>query len=287
MDLGRAPNKISRKYVKLKELGKTSNSRVSKRVQMFTCRAVAVKKYRKNACDPEKIKNEVDMLKEVSHDNVVKMIECKENEKNVYIVMEHLRGRTLKEELAMKEKLQPDDVRKIVTSLFSALAHLHSLKICHMDVKTSNVMISKNFNDVKLIDLGNAEKFPGENPLTLSRSGTPRFAAPEFGLSRGCCPFKADIWSLGVVIAHCVSQSVRKINLAVFVADMRNCLKEKLDVECGDEGLVKLVGRMCQYHPNARPSAEKLNDDWLAEKSLEKFTLVRFCSDCKAVRTLN
>ena len=267
MDICCARNKMSRKYIKLKEIGKTCNSQVSKRVRINTCRVVAVKKYRKNASDLEKIKKEINILKEVSHENLVKMIDWEENEKNVYVVTEHLRGRTLREELALGRTMEPRCVRKVVTSLIKALSHVHSLKIYHMDVKTSNVIVSRNFNDVRLIDLGNAEKFPGENTLTLSKSGTPRFAAPEFGLSRGCCPFKADVWSLGVVVAHCVSQSVRRINLAVFVADMRNCLVEKLKEECGDEGVVKLVGRMCQYHPSARPPMEKLNADWLAENS--------------------
>jgi len=267
MDICCAHNKMSRKYIKLKEIGKTDKSQVSKRVRVNTCRMVAVKKYRKNACDLEKIRKEICILKEVNHKNIVRLIEWEENEKNVYVVTEHLRGRALREELALRRRMEPRCVRKVVTSLIKALSHIHSLKICHMDVKTSNVIVSRNFNDVRLIDLGNAEKFLGESPLTLSKSGTPRFAAPEFGLSRGCCPFKADVWSLGVVLAHCVSQSVRRINLAVFVADMRNSLKGKLGEECGDEGVVKLVGRMCKYHPSARPPMEKLNADWLAENS--------------------
>jgi len=258
---------MSRKYIKLKEIGKTDKSQVSKRVQVHTCRVVAVKKYRKNACDLDKIKNEINILKEVNHENLVRMIGWEENEKNLYVVTEHLRGRNLREVLTLRRRMEPRCVRKVVTSLIKALSHLHSLKICHMDVKTSNVIVSRNFNDVRLIDLGNAEKFPGERPLTLSKSGTPRFAAPEFGLSRGCCPFKADVWSLGVVVAHCVSQSVRRINLAVFVADMRNCLVEKLEEECGDERMVKFVGSMCRYHPSARPTMVKLNADWLAENS--------------------
>ena len=269
MDLCCSSNdyRMSRKYINLKELNRTDRSQVTKRVQMSTYKVVAVKKHYKGACNPEKIKHEIDVLKEVNHPNVVRFIEKEENKRKVYIVVEYINGRTLKEELAVRRRLDVDDVRKVVTSLLSALSHLHSLKICHMDVKTSNVMITEKFDDVKLIDLGNAQKFPGENPLTHSRSGTVRFAAPEFGLSRGCCPFKADVWSLGVVLARSCSRAARKVNLAVFVADMRNSLKEKLEEDCGDEAVVRAVERMCRYHPNARASMEKLNADWLAESS--------------------
>jgi len=259
--------RMSRKYVNLKVLNRTDHSQVTKRVQLSTYKVVAIKKYYKYNCDLDKIKNEIEVLKEVDHPNIVRFIEKEENKRKVYLVMEYVNGRTLREELAARRRLEGDDVRKVVTSLLSALSHLHSLKICHMDVKTSNVMVTENFSDVKLIDLGNAKKFPGENPLTLSKSGTARFAAPEFGLSRGCCPFKADVWSLGVVIARSCSRAAQKVNLAVFVADMRNSLKRKLEEDCGDDALVELVGRMCRYHPNARASMEKLNADWLAESS--------------------
>ena len=254
--------KMSRNYIKLNELGKTNYSQVTKRVRVGTYQMVAVKKYYKRRCNMERVRNEMSILAEVSHPSVMKMLENEENKQKIYFVLEYIKGRTLRETLVLRRVLEAENVRKVVTKLLDALAYLHSIKICHMDVKTSNVMVSPEFVDVKLIDFGNAKKFPGENPVTHSKSGTARFAAPEFGLSAGCCPFKADVWSLGVVFAHAASPAARRLNIAVFVADMRNSLKEKMEEDCGDEGVVRTVGRMCSYHPSVRPSAEKLNADW-------------------------
>lgn len=97
-------------------------------------------------------------------------------------------------------KYLPEDTTKlIVRQLASAVAHLHSVGICHRDIKLQNILLEAGdeaYPQIKLIDFGFACRYPGVLPLT-TRCGTAYCTAPE--VFRENYDERCDVWSISVV----------------------------------------------------------------------------------------
>lgn len=87
-----------------------------------------------------------------------------------------------------------------ISSIPSALQHVHTHRIAHMDIKSENILVEPNTGNVKLIDFGISVIQPFNGPLCSQFSGSLHFAAPEIVKQENFCPFKADVYSLGVLL---------------------------------------------------------------------------------------
>lgn len=103
----------------------------------------------------DSIKAENKVLMKLDHPNIVKYFDMFEDEHYIFIVMNYIDGVTLSELLG-KRKLDESEASKIMFQLASALAHCHSLKIAHRDIKPDNVLIDDDGN-ATLIDFGLAK----------------------------------------------------------------------------------------------------------------------------------
>ena len=163
--------------------------------------------------------NEVSILKNVYHKNIVKVIDLKKTKNNYYIIMEFCNGGSLKTNLdkykAKYNKPFPEKVvQHIMRQIVSAISYLHGLKIVHRDLKLDNILVNysseedKNKinllnSEIKLIDFGFATHISNVSLLT-SAIGSPFNMDPRIlkkYSSHAKCPQtydeKADIWSLG------------------------------------------------------------------------------------------
>ena len=124
------------------------------------------------------------------------------------IEMEWVDGVTLAEFLSSG---RPDRTiaRKIALQLCDALSYLHSKQIIHRDLKPSNILITHNGNYLKLIDFGLSDASSWS--ILKGPAGTASFAAPEL-LAGGVIDNRADIWSLGKVLALLLPYEKRIIN---------------------------------------------------------------------------
>lgn len=77
------------------------------------------------------------------------------------------------------------------------MAHLHSLKIAHCDIKLENVLIDRELSKPKLIDFG----LSVQNKALISDycAGTPSYMSPQLLRKQPFNPFKSDVWALGVL----------------------------------------------------------------------------------------
>jgi serine/threonine protein kinase len=149
----------------------------------------------------ERMRHEAEALTGIEHPNIVRLFDSGMIGDDLrFVAMEFLRGRTLREELDARGKLDIAEAVAIALQLCEALGEVHARGIVHRDVNPRNVMLG---NCAKLIDFGIA-KFPqppGAPPFTQHSvlSGTVAYASPEQCQSRPV-DHRSDIYSLGVML---------------------------------------------------------------------------------------
>lgn len=79
--------------------------------------------------------NEIQILKDLDHPNIVKLYDLKEDDDKLYMVLEHLAGGTLEERISTDRNLSEEEVCQIVKSLVDAMEFCHSRSIVHRDLK--------------------------------------------------------------------------------------------------------------------------------------------------------
>ena len=150
------------------------------------------------------IVNEVSVLNQIDHPNIVKYFETYDDKKWLYLVMEYVNGKTLLQEIADSDidEFTEKKAAGYMEKIFYAVNHCHAQNIIHRDIKPDNVMISKN-GQIKLIDFGLATQVNKGKSID-EICGTPHYMAPELftGLGYGS---QADMWSLGVILYQLVS----------------------------------------------------------------------------------
>lgn len=143
------------------------------------------------------IANEVDILRDLDHPNILKLYEVFEDDDSVYLVTELLSGGELFK-IAGVNKGPEKKTASYVNGIVEALKYMHSKNILHRDLKLQNVLLKEPFSDeVKLADFGLACRIG--SPEQANKCGTPGYLAPEVILDRNPGP-KSDYFSLGVCL---------------------------------------------------------------------------------------
>lgn len=169
-----------------------------------------------------RFQREARLLVQLDHPNVVRAFQLGESAGVHYIVMEHLEGDTLDEVLARRKRLTVAESVRIVRQALAGLQHLHDRRMVHRDLKPSNIMLTPAppaettwDSTVKILDIGlGRELFDESTPegkidtqLTAEGTvlGTPDYLAPEQAKDARTSDVRADIYSLGCVLYHCVA----------------------------------------------------------------------------------
>lgn len=123
-----------------------------------------------------------------------------------FMVMEHLKGRDLADELANTGPLPVPDAVRYLLETCEALSQAHALRIVHRDLKPSNLFLAEQPGRrpiVKVLDFGISKVIdPTGSALTKTASvmGTPYYMSPEQLLSSKSVDERSDIWALGVIL---------------------------------------------------------------------------------------
>lgn len=117
------------------------------------------------------------------------------------IVMECIDGVTLSDFLETKPT--SDIVMKVIGEILSAMSYFHGLQVIHRDIKPSNILVTRNGNNVKIIDFGFSDT--DSHVILKQPAGTARYAAPEQVEGTVALDNRADIYSFGVVLKDIVA----------------------------------------------------------------------------------
>ncbi len=147
----------------------------------------------------ERFQRESLAASKMSHHNIVNLLDVGEEQGCRYLVMEYVRGRTLKDIINEKGKLPENVAAQIAIRILSALQHAHNNGIIHRDIKPQNILINAE-GMVKVADFGIA-RVAGSNTLSKSDSvmGSVHYFSPEQAKGENVT-FASDIYSVGVVM---------------------------------------------------------------------------------------
>ncbi|XP_011311966.1 serine/threonine-protein kinase unc-51 [Fopius arisanus] len=158
---------------------------------------------------------EIKILKELTelhHENVVALLDCKESNHNVFLVMEYCNGGDLADYLGAKGTLSEDTIRLFLKQLAGAMKALNDKGVVHRDLKPQNILLSHNCGKtcpqphqitLKIADFGFA-RFLQDGVMAATLCGSPMYMAPEVIMSIQY-DAKADLWSLGTIVFQCLT----------------------------------------------------------------------------------
>ena len=197
----------SKKYKPTKVLGSGSFGCVYEAKNTTFGNKVAmkvIKKDKENELDEQEIRNEINILKQLSHPNIVKIYEFYISENHYYIITEFCKEGELFSYI--KNKYSERQLAVLFYQVFSGLWYLHENKILHRDIKLENIMIDGKEKDkstgeelfwAKIIDFGTAKLFE-KNKKEKDVVGSSYYIAPE--VLKQNYNEKCDTWSVGVIL---------------------------------------------------------------------------------------
>ena len=202
---------IAERYMIVSSLGEGGMADVYLAIDTILNREVAIKVLRgelsKDPVTLLRFQREANAVSKLNHPNVVDVYDVGEFEGRHYIVMEYVRGRTLKQLISQRGALHQEEAVNIMLQLTSAVQHAHENDIIHRDIKPQNVLV-KDDGTVKITDFGIAL---AHDTVQLTQSdavlGSAHYLAPE--TTRGETPSnQVDIYALGIVFYELLTGNV-------------------------------------------------------------------------------
>lgn len=162
--------------------------------------------YAKQTLYQQMMRKELEMLMKLQHPFIVQGVGIEEvHSLGMCIVMEYVEGVRLDEWLAIPRSKK--NRLRLVRELLDAVEYMHSVGIVHRDLKPSNILVTRNGENVKLIDLGLADS--DHQAILKQPAGTPQFISPEQATTN-IPDVRNDIYSLGKILQHLLPESAFK-----------------------------------------------------------------------------
>ena len=265
----RRNNMIANRYLATRHIGQGGMADVFVATDTILNREVAVKILRGDLSnDPTAVlrfEREALASTSLSHPNIVDIYDVGEDRGHHFIVMEYVRGITLKQLINKRKALCKEEAVDIMKQTVSAIVEAHAKGIIHRDIKSQNILV-KDDGTIKVVDFGIAI---AQDSLQLTQKdsvmGSVHYLAPE--LAKGeQASVQSDIYALGIVFFELLSGDVPfKAEQAVQVALMH--MREPLpDIRTINPdipvSIANIINKACAKNKNLRyPSAKAMLDD--------------------------
>lgn len=184
-------------YANLSKIGQGASGGVYTAFEINTSRSVAIKQMNlEQQPKKELIINEILVMRESSHKNIVNFIDSYLHKGDLWVVMEFMEGGSLTE-VVTYNMMNEGQIGAVCRETLLGLQHLHDKGVIHRDIKSDNVLLSLR-GDIKLTDFGYCAQINEDQNKRTTMVGTPYWMAPEV-ISRKEYGPKIDVWSLGIM----------------------------------------------------------------------------------------
>ncbi|KAJ6014288.1 hypothetical protein N7540_008879 [Penicillium herquei] len=261
---------------------------------IYAAKELDKRRFMRNGILDQKVDNEMKIMRDLKHPNIVQYIDHHEHDRWIYIIMEYVPGGELSTFLQSPGKIPEEMVQTITRQLLRALHYLHQRRITHRDIKPDNILIaSLDPLRVKISDFG-LSKVTQEETFLKTFCGTLLYCAPEvypdydtyrMGEARkrrrvGDPPPKTspysqavDMWSLGAVLYHilCGSPPFQGRAEDRGVAMLRSIMTTEADWnilrKAGiSESGIDFVSKLLNRDPFARPTEKEcFQHPWIVD----------------------
>ncbi|KAM8725296.1 serine/threonine-protein kinase PAK 6-like isoform 2-T2 [Acanthopagrus schlegelii] len=145
--------------------------------------------------------NEVVIMRDYRHLNVVEMYRSALVEEELWVIMEYLQGGALTH-IVSETRLNEEQTATVCEGVLQALSYLHSQGVIHRDIKSDSILLTLD-GRIKLSDFGFCAQISKDVPKRKSLVGTPYWMAPEV-ISKRPYGTEVDVWSLGIMVVEMV-----------------------------------------------------------------------------------
>jgi len=185
------------------EIGSGSFSKVYLADNLKTKDKVAIKVIERSQLGSEEalwLENEVTILSQIDHPNIVKWREVFEDTENIYIVLDLLAGGELFHRVLDKRVFTEKHAAAVLRPIIDAIRYCHDLDVAHRDLKLENILYETKEEDsmIKITDFSLAKIIP-DDVFAITACGTPGYVAPEILEGSGYGK-EVDYWSIGVIL---------------------------------------------------------------------------------------
>ena len=264
-------------YHKIKLLGQGSFGTVYLVKNKKLNNNFAMKIIEKSSNDEEKeeeIKNEINILRNLDHPNILKINDFFSTEKEYFLITEFCHEGELFYEIKNYAPFDEALTGWYMKQILSAVHYCHKMKIIHRDLKPENILISKRnkkgFNTIKIIDFGTALLF---NKKDKNLAGSIYYLAPEIISKNRKYTEKCDIWSCGIIM-YILLTGKPPFNGDSDEEILKKIIQNHLDLEKYPWPVISLkakdlIKKLLETDIKKRITAEEaLNHEWFKSKQV-------------------
>ena len=227
------------------------------------------------------VKNEISIMKELDHQNIVRLLDFNEDATYVksngtqlkvfYLALELVSGGEVFDFIAETGRFSEDVARYYFHQIISGLEYMHTQGMSHRDIKPENMMLDDEYN-LKLADFG----FSSSQALNETKRGTDGYMAPEIYKGDRYSGQSVDLFATGIILFIMVAQhppfntaSAKDPHYKLLSTNRHDVFwkvhtkRKPGGIEFFSEEFRNLISGMLSYNPHERPSlAEIKAHDW-------------------------